>query len=68
MVKKPHSYKPNVVFQQDGAPPLRSSFVCRSLDETFPQLWIGEDGPTVWPQRSPEIPHWISSCRARPKI
>jgi len=25
------------------------------LDATFPYGWIGRDGPTPWPQRSPDI-------------
>ena len=28
------------------------------LDATFPNRWIGRDGPTPWPPRSPDItPH-----------
>ena len=25
------------------------------LDATFPERWIGRDGPTPWPPRSPDI-------------
>jgi hypothetical protein len=25
------------------------------LDVTFPKRWIGRDGPTPWPPRSPDI-------------
>jgi len=25
------------------------------LDATFPNRWIGRDGPTTWPPRSPDI-------------
>jgi len=25
------------------------------LDTTFPNTWIGRDGPTPWPPRSPDI-------------
>jgi len=25
------------------------------LDATFPNRWIGTDGPTLWPPRSPDI-------------
>jgi len=25
------------------------------LDATFPNRWIGRDGPTPWPPRSPDI-------------
>ena len=27
----------------------------RFLDATFPNRWIGRDGPTSWPPRSPDI-------------
>ena len=27
------------------------------LDATFPNWWIGTDGPTPWPPRSPDISH-----------
>ena len=27
----------------------------RFLDATFPNRWIGRDGPTPWPPRSPDI-------------
>ena len=31
-------------------------FGCSSvLDATFPDRWIGRDGPTPWPPRSPDI-------------
>jgi len=30
------------------------------LDATFPKRWIGRDGPTHWPPRSPDItPHYF---------
>ena len=29
--------------------------VRRFLDVTFPNRWIGRDGPTPWPSRSPDI-------------
>jgi len=25
------------------------------LEATFPNTWIGRDGPTTWPSRSPDI-------------
>ena len=43
------------IFQQDGAPPRWGSHVRRFLDATFPKQWIGRDGPTPWPPRSPDI-------------
>ena len=43
------------IIQQDGAPPHWGSHVRRFLDATFPSRWIGRDGPTPWPARSPDI-------------
>ena len=43
------------ISQQDGAPPHWDSHVRRFLDATFPNRWIGRDGPTPWPPRSPDI-------------
>lgn len=47
--------QPNVIFQQDGAPPHWSLIVREFLDTQFPGRWIGRDGPTRWPPRSPDI-------------
>ena len=44
-----------IIFQQDGAPPHWGSHVRRILDATFPNRWIGRDGPTRWPPRSLDI-------------
>ena len=35
----------HVLFQQDGAPPHWGVDVRWFLDETFPNRWIGRDGP-----------------------
>ena len=48
-------YQPQVIFQQDGAPPHWGLEVRELLNETFPNRWIGRDGPTSWPPRSPAI-------------
>ena len=49
-------FQPCIIFQQDGAPPHWGSHVRRRfLDATFPNRWIGRDGPTPWPPRSPVI-------------
>ena len=48
-------FQPYIVFQQDGAPPHWSICVRHFLNETFPNRWIGRDGPTSWPPRSPDI-------------
>jgi hypothetical protein len=47
--------RPNVIFQQDGASLHWSLDVRDFLDRTFPQRWLGRDGPTRWPPRSPDI-------------
>ena len=48
-------FQPWIIFQQDGAPPYWGSDVRQFLDATFPNMWIGRDGPTPWPPRSPDI-------------
>jgi len=48
-------FQPWIIFQQDGAPPHWGSHVRRFLAATFPNRWIGKDGPTPWPPRSPDI-------------
>jgi len=49
-----------IIFQQYGAPPHWGSDVRRFLDAIFPNRWIGRDGPTPWPPRSPDItPLWL---------
>ena len=48
-------FQPWIIFQQNGAPPHWGSDVRRFLDATFPHRWIGRDGPTPWPPRSPDI-------------
>ena len=48
-------FQPWIIFQQDGALPHWGSDVRRFLDATFLNRWIGRDGPTLWPPRSPDI-------------
>ena len=48
-------FQPWIISQQDGAPPHWVSDVRRFLDATFLNRWIGRDGPTPWPPRSPDI-------------
>jgi len=48
-------FQPWIIFQQDGASPHWGSHLRRFLDATFPNTWIGRDGPTPWPPRSPDI-------------
>ena len=44
-----------IIFQQVGVPPHWGSDIRRFLDAPFPNRWIGIDGPTPWPPRSPDI-------------
>ena len=55
VVPQLEEFQPRVVFQQDGAPPHWSLIVRDFLNETFPNRWIGRNGPTPWPPRSPDI-------------
>ena len=48
-------YQPQVIFQQDNAPPHWGLEVCQFLNETFPDRWIGHDGPIPWLPHSPDI-------------
>jgi hypothetical protein len=48
-------FQPWIIFQQDGAPLHWGSHVRRFFYATFPNRWIGRDGPTPWPPRSPDI-------------
>jgi len=48
-------FQPWIIFQHDDAPPHWGSDVRRFLDATFPNRWIGRDGPTPWPPRPPDI-------------
>ena len=43
------------MFQQDGAPPHWGLIVRDFLNETFANRWIGRNGRTPWPPRSPDI-------------
>ena len=36
-------------------PPHWGLIVCDILNKTFPNQWIGRNGPTSWPPRSPDI-------------
>ena len=47
--------QPDIIFQLDGAPPHWGLDVRASLNEQFPGRWIGRDGPTPWPPRSPDL-------------
>jgi hypothetical protein len=48
-------HQPNVVFQQDDAPPHWAHIFREFLVMHFPGLWVGRDGPISWSPRSPDI-------------
>ena len=41
--------------QLDGAGPHYARIVRNSLNETYPDRWIGRLGPVAWPPRSPDL-------------
>jgi hypothetical protein len=43
------------ILQPDSAPPHWGLQVRACLDRTFPGTWIGREGTTPWPPRSPDI-------------
>ena len=45
----------NMIFQLDGAPAHWGLRVRNFLNTNFPERWIGRDGPTPWPPRSPDL-------------
>ena len=47
--------QPWIISQQDVEPPHWGSDVRWFMDATFPNRWIGRDGPTPWLPRSPDI-------------
>jgi hypothetical protein len=47
--------QPNILFQQDGAPPHWSNIVRTALKNSFPNRWIGRGGPIARPPCSPDI-------------
>ncbi|KAJ8910240.1 hypothetical protein NQ315_002564 [Exocentrus adspersus] len=51
----PDCIKNQIWIQLDGAPPHFSANVRQHLTENFPGQWIGRQGPTAWPPRSPDL-------------
>ena len=47
--------QPGVIIQLDGAPAHWGLNVRAFLNARFGERWIGRDGPTPWPPRSPDI-------------
>lgn len=46
--------RPNIVWQQDGAPAHKTNTVKQYLDNTY-QEWVGSNGTILWPPRSPDL-------------
>ncbi|XP_057322509.1 uncharacterized protein LOC130665898 [Microplitis mediator] len=42
-------------FQHDGAPTHTAAQVTEYLNATYPNSWIGRNGPFPWPPRSPDL-------------
>lgn len=51
----PLVFRVNNWFMHDGAPPHFSREVRGSLDQQYPDRWIGRGGPRHWPARSPDL-------------
>ncbi|KAF0746732.1 Uncharacterized protein FWK35_00015450 [Aphis craccivora] len=45
----PLQIRTNMWLQQDGAPPHNANMVKHSLNQHFPQRWLGTNGPLQWP-------------------
>ena len=42
-------------YQMDGAPPHNTRIVGETLDQMFQDRWIANNGPFLWPPRSPDL-------------
>lgn len=51
----PLATRMRIFFQHDGAPAHFSRLVTQYLNVTFPERWIGRNGPVSWPPRSPDL-------------
>lgn len=43
-----------IIWQQDGAPPHNVAEVTEYINRNYP-LWIGRNGPILWPPNSPDL-------------
>ncbi|CAG7717376.1 unnamed protein product [Allacma fusca] len=50
-----HNLMGTIYWQQDGAPAHWAKVVREFLNQTFDRNWIGSDGPSNWPPRSPDL-------------
>jgi hypothetical protein len=55
VVSQLEDHQPDMVFQQDGAPPHGARNAREFLEMHFPGRWVGCDGPIPWSPRSPDI-------------
>lgn len=51
----PLNIRRRLIFQHDGAPPHNARCVQQTLNQKFPERWIGRGGPINWPARSPDL-------------
>lgn len=51
----PLQLRASIWLQHDGAPPHRARDVKQYLDNTYGERWIGINGPTHWPSKSPDL-------------
>lgn len=42
-------------YQHDGAPAHGTNEVCTALNRIFDDRWLGNNGPHLWPPRSPDL-------------
>ncbi|XP_011693193.1 PREDICTED: uncharacterized protein LOC105453157 [Wasmannia auropunctata] len=51
----PLNIRQQMIFQHDRAPPHNARRIRQTLNEKFPERWIGRNGPRSWPARSPDL-------------
>lgn len=51
----PLNVRQRMWFMHDGAPPHFSVVARNTLNEIFPNRWIGRGGQWIWPARSPDL-------------
>lgn len=45
----------HIFYQHDGAPPHNGHLVNNVLPSVFADQWIANNGPHLWPPRSPDL-------------
>lgn len=51
----PLNIRRDMIYQNDGCPAHYARSVRDYFDNTFPNRWIGRNGPILWPARSPDL-------------